>query len=389
MMEVDTTTAGPTVEVAVPAPPPSRAALPGWVAQAARPGGLYLASRAVVLAAMWMASRLAPAQSLGKTVIFWDSGWYLMTARLGYPHALPMTDGRVAQSTLAFFPGYPLCIRAVHRLGFSYEISGLLIAAGAGLATAVLMWLLLQRMWGNDAADRGVALFCFFPASFVLSGTYAEPLVLALAAGSLLALLSRRWITSGVLAALASFTSPHALALAAACAWAAAVAIRQRREWRSLVAPVLAPLGFVAFQLFLWARTGVRDAYEQTHGAWDVHLAPGDTGHKFAEFFRHPLVDVNITVAVVGTLFLAVTLWLLVKSRPPGAVLIFTIGMMVPVMVSSTLGARPRFLMTAFPLVAVLGRWVRGNAFTAALAASATLLGCFTVLSVHSLLATP
>ena len=62
---------------------------------------------------------------------------------------------------------------------------------------------------------------------------------------------------------------------------------------------------------------------------------------------------------------------------------------MLPVMLAATLGARPRFLMTAFPLVAVVGHRLRGNVFTAVLAASATLLGCFTVLSVHTLLATP
>ena len=388
MIEVDSRApARPDIDVAPVAS--RRGTIPAWVAVAARPAGVFLASRAVVFTAMWMASRLPPPQSLGKVVIFWDSGWYLTTARLGYPGVLPFTNGRVAPSTLAFFPGYPLCIRAVHLLGFSYEMAGLLVAASAGTATAVLLWLLLRRLWGDRAADRGVALFCFFPASFVLSGTYAEPLMLALATGCLLAMLSRHWVTSGGLAALATATSPHALALVPACACAAVVAIRHGREWRALAAPVLAPLGFVAFQLFVWNRTGVVDAYVQTNEAWDAHFAPGDTVHKFAEFFRHPLIDVNITVAVVGTLFLAVTLVLLVRARPPAPVLVFPVAIMLPVMLAATLGARPRFLMTAFPLVAVLGRWLRGNAFTVALAASATLLGCFTVLSVHTMLATP
>lgn len=388
-MQVDTTSeAPPSHDVAAAGEQSRPAAIRAWVAMAARPIGIYLASRAVVLMAMWMASRIAPSESLSNIVRFWDGGWYLHTANNGYPQDLPMVDGNVAQSTFAFFPLFPLSIRAVHALGVSYLAAGLVVAGIAGAATAVLLWLLLRRMWGDAVADRGVALFFFFPGAFVLSGTYAEPLMLALSIGCLLALLSRRWILAGVMAAVATATTSHALALAPACAWAAVTAIRQRREWTALAAPLLAPLGFVAFQLFLWNRTGVLDAYMQTHHAWDVRPDVADTWHKFRDFFRDPLADVNITIAVAGTVFLAATLVLLVRAHPPGPVLVYTVIVMLPVMVSETLGARPRFLLTAFPLVAVLGR-LRGNAFAGVLAGSATLLGCLTVVSVHTLLATP
>src|SRR5207253_1167110 len=124
-----------------------------------------------------------------------------------------------------------------------------------------LLWRLLARIWGREVADRGTALFCFFPGSFVLSMVYSEPLMLALAIGCLLALLDRRWLVAGVLAGLATGVRPNAVALVAACAWAAAVAIVKRREWRALVAPLLAPAGLVAFFAFLWARTGRPDAW--------------------------------------------------------------------------------------------------------------------------------
>ena len=390
MTQVDTTTEpAPSVSVEVSEEPRERPTLRARTAVVARPAGIYLASRAVVAMAMWMAARIPPPDSVGHIVMSWDGGWYVDTARLGYPHALPMVDGHVAQSTIAFFPLYPLCIRAVHLLGFSYRMAGLLVAGVAGLVLVVLLWFLLRRVWGDAAADRGVALFCFFPGAFVLSMTYAESLMLALVVGSLLALLTRRWLLAGVLAGLATATTSHALALAPACAWAAVVAIRQRREWRALVAPLLCPIGFVAFQLFLRARTGVAGAYVKTHEAWGVRVDVAVVWHQFRDFFRHPLGDMNVTVAVAWAVILAVTLVLLVMARPPGPVLIYALGALAPILVSEGLGARPRFLLTAFPLVAVLGRWLRGNAFTAVLAGSATLLGCFTVLSIHTLLATP
>ena len=388
-MQVDTTTeAPPSLDVTAPGDG-GRPAVRGWAAMTARPIGTYLTSRVVVLSAMWMASRMAPPDSLSHALRFWDGGWYLQTASGGYPQALPMVEGHVAQSTFAFFPVFPLCIRALHALGFSYQAAGLTVGGAAGAVTVVLLWHLLRRMWGEEAADRGVALFCFFPGAFVLSGIYAEPVMLALSTGCLLALLSRRWVLAGVLAAVATATTSHALALAPACAWAAVTAVRQRREWSALAAPALAPLGFVAFQTFLWNRTGVRDAYTQTHQAWDVRFDVADTWHRFRDFFGQPFGDVNITIAVAGTVFLAVALILLVRARPPAPVLVYTVVVMLPVMVSETLGARPRFLLTAFPLVVVLGRRLRGNAFAGVLAGSATLLGCLTVISVHTFLATP
>jgi hypothetical protein len=361
-----------------------------WTGVAARPLGIYLASRFVVLIGLWTASRLLPGLGLITTATAWDGGWYLMAAQDGYPHSIPLIDGHAAQSTIAFFPLYPLSVRAVHALGFPYRPAALLVAGAAGMVAVVLLWLLLRQLWGREAADRGVALFCFFPGALVLSLSYSEPLMLALAIGCLLALLSERWVTAGVLAALATATRPNAIALVAACAWAAGAAIRTRRQWRALIAPLLAPAGFVVFQLFLWARTGAVDAWYRTqHEGWEERLALDATWHKIEETIHHPLSEVNIPVALAGTVVMVVTLVLLIRARPPAPVLVYAIGIMFLALVSETLGARPRFVLTAFPLVVAPGRWLRGNGFAITLACSATLLGSFTVVSMASRLATP
>jgi hypothetical protein len=384
----ETTGSAPT-PYPVPAPPPRPRRLPAWVAVVGPSVAVYGASRMVVFAALWMASRLVPSVGLASAVTAWDGGWYLTTARLGYPARLPMVDGHVGPSTVAFFPGYPLCIRAVHGLGLSYEAAGILVAGLAGLATVVLLRLLLERLWGRVAADRGVALFCFFPGAVALSLTYSEPLMLALTVGSLLALVSRRWVTAGVLAGLAGATRPNALALLPACIWAAVPALRNR-EWRAAAAPLLAPLGFLAFQGYLWAHTGHADAWLRTQQeGWDERIDIGATWGRIVEFARHPLVDVNITIAVAGTAFIVVALVLLVRARPPAAIVVYTVGVVALALSSHTLGARPRFVLTAFPLVTVFGRWLRASAFPAVIAGSAVLLGAMAILSVASRLATP
>lgn len=362
-----------------------------WASAVLRPIGVYLAARLVVFVALWSASRLAPATGLATMVSAWDGGWYLEAARDGYPTGLEVVDGKAVQSTVAFFPLYPLCIRAVHGAsGLSYQAAGLLVAGLAGIVAVVLLRALLKRLWGPEAADRGVVLFCFFPGALALSLTYSEALMLALTIGSLLALMSRRWVTAGVLAALATACRPNAIVLVAACGWASFSAIRAGRDWRSLAAPLLAPAGFVAFQGYLWARTGAADAWWRTQReGWGEHLAPDATWDKIAEFAEAPLVDVNITVAMAGIAFVAIATVLLVRARPPGAILVYTAGIVLLALLSQTLGPRPRFILTAFPLVAVAGRWLQGNAFALVVGCSATVLGSFAVVSVVSLLATP
>jgi hypothetical protein len=181
-----------------------------------------------------------------------------------------------------------------------------------------------------------------------------------------------------------------AIALVAACAWAAGAAVWKRREWRALIAPALAPVGFVAYMAFVRNRTGMSDAWYRTqHEAWGERISPFALWHHLQDFFEHPFANANVDLRVYGAVFIAVTLVLLIRARPPGAILAYTIGVVVLALGAQTLGARPRFVLTAFPLVAVLGRDVRGVGFSTLLGASAVALGALTVLFCTMPLATP
>ena len=72
---------------------------------------------------------------------------------------------------------------------------------------------------------------------------------------------------------------------------AALLAIKERREWRSLIAVFLAPLGFVAFHVFLRFRTGENLAWFRTQGeAWDEGTSFGLTAiRNTIEAFTRPL----------------------------------------------------------------------------------------------------
>ena len=157
-----------------------------------------------------------------------------------------------------------------------------------------------------------------------------------------------------------------------------------------MAAPALAPLGLVAFFAYLARHTGDAGAYWRTQRqAWDQTIEPKAAYDVLSKFVHHPFADTNIALMALGTVFLGVALVVLVRSRPPGVVLVYTVAVMATALLTPTMGARPRFLFTAYPLVTVLGDELPSPAFSALLGTFATLLGAFTVLSLTSILATP
>ena len=148
--------------------------------------------------------------------------------------------------------------------GLSLLTSGIIITTISGAAAMIGVWALVRHYGGTGAADRATLLIALFPGAFVLSLVYSEGLIVAFVAFGLLALLQRKWLLAGVLGLLATATSPIALAFEVSCLWCAYQEIAKGRNWRVLFAPVLAPLGFVAYQAWLWAHTSNLFAWRVT-----------------------------------------------------------------------------------------------------------------------------
>jgi hypothetical protein len=205
-----------------------------------------------------------------------------------------------------------------------------------------------------------MVLAALFPGSFVLSFTYSEPTMLVLAALALLALLRKHWVTAGLLAALATAARPNALALVAAAAVAAFLAIRRDRDWRSLAAPLLAPLGFVAYMVYLSARTGEPKVWFRVQQqAWNEGASYGWTAlRRVGEFFVHPFSSAVNGITVVCVIALVVMLAALWRARLPAPLTAYTLVVVGLMLLPATVTARPRFLITAFPLlIAVAAVW--------------------------------
>ncbi|MBO0746942.1 MAG: hypothetical protein J2O47_01260 [Acidimicrobiaceae bacterium] len=315
----------------------------------------------------------------------WDGGWYLTAAQHGWPHAVPIAQGWPAYSTLAFFPAFPFAIRAVAFLGFGYIAAGVITALIFQVAMAVLLWSLVKEIWGEAVAERGMLLFLFGPGAAVFTLIYSEPMLLAASAACLLALRRRWWLAAGLLAAVGTAVRPVGVALVGCCAWEAAKALRSDREWRALVAPVLSPLGVLAWTGYLWAHTGNPFIWSQAEKAWDDSFDPLTL---FTRFFRtevtHTGQRLPHILPVAGALFCVVALVLLIKAKAPAALIVFSVIVVFISVSSRVVGLRPRLIETAFPLVMVFGYWFKGTLHTLLLGCAAVVLGGLVFLTLAS-----
>lgn len=368
-----------------PAPPPW-----SWAALAL-PAVVFLSSRLVTMAVAHVARLMKP-QPLTAVLSRWDGQHYLEIARNGYPSSLPPGSGTGSQSVHAFFPGFPVLLRGVARTtGLAENTAGVVTTIAMGTLAAVVIWLLARDLAGEATATRAVLLFSFFPGSFVLGLIYSEGLFLLFAAACLLALHRRRWVAAGLAAAVCGATRPTGLVLALCCAWAAAEAVRSRRQWSALAAPALAPVGFLAWSVYLAGRTGSATSWlESQQDGWGQGFDFGaHTARSIGNFVVHPLDDFNRMVCVLTIVLVAAGLVMLWRMRPPAVLWIYTAGILFPSLFSAILTSTPRFALTAFPLHVAAARSLTGNTFAVVLAVSAGLMGMLGLIAATSLLFTP
>ncbi|MEU6327894.1 mannosyltransferase family protein [Streptomyces sp. NPDC047049] len=210
----------------------------------------------------------------------WDWGHFLHIASEGYfpGEAGPWRNGW--DNREAFFPGFPLLLRAVHTVIPDWATAGLLISFVAG-AVAVLALARIARLHLPDerAGRRAVLFLLLSPCAIFLAAGYTEALFLALALPAWLAAQRQNWPAAAALAALATAVRVSGLFLAAALAVHFAVTVRTRRQWRALpwlALPALPPLVYSAYlrmhtgDWMAWKHAEERGWYRDFHAPWEA-----------------------------------------------------------------------------------------------------------------------
>jgi hypothetical protein len=353
---------------------------------------MLAASRLVMMAVVW-ASRYVSHPVVGglaggrrfDSLAAWDGGWYILAAQHGWPRAVPMSHGLPAYSTLAFFPAFPLAIRAVASLGVGWILAGILVSLAFQIAMVVLLWQLATEIWGQPAGERGLLLFLFGPGAVAFALVYSEPMLIAAAAACILALRRRWWLVAGLSAAFGTAVRPVGVALVGCCIWEAIRVARAERRWRPLIAAVLSPLGILIWTAYLWAHTGNPFIWSQAEKAWGDAFDPLTLMKRF---FFHELTPQGQPLPrylpVAGALFCLAALVLLLKARPPAMLVVYSVLVVLISVSSRIVGLRPRLIETAFPLVLVFGYWLKGSVYSMVLSCAAVALGAVLLLTLTS-----
>ena len=344
----------------------------------------YLLARALTVAA---AAAIHHYKSLGADLSIWDGTWFIRAAEHGWPAHLPMVHGHAARSTIAFFPAFPLTLRGLtDATSLSPLVVGLLVSGVTGLTAVIAIGMLVRHYADSRRATRATLLFAVFPGTFVFSLAYAEGIAITCVAFGLLALLRRRWWLAGVLGLVATAASPIALAFVLSCAWCAGREILRHRTWRSIVAPLLAPLGFIAYMAWLWAHTGVFSAWRLTErGGWKSYPSLAYPVHVITTFAFNPTAPTETgQILFAGTVITVVGAVLAIREPQPAPLLIYGLTAALLTAASSPVGLRPRFIMLAFPLVLAYGTRLRGRVYIGAVVVSALLLIAMTILELGS-----
>jgi hypothetical protein len=294
----------------------------------------------------------------------WDGRWYIEIILKGYPRQVPPdVTYDMLEARAAFFPLYPLAVRAFDVIVPGGQVTAALVLNFLlGAAFLFLVGLLAREIFDLEVAERSMVLMALFPGSFVLSFAYTEALLLVLAAGCMLCLLRRQWLLAGVLAALGTATRPNGLALVAACVVAAVLAVKDRREWRSLVAVALAPIGFIGFQWWVGWHAGEAGVWFRVQSeAWGEGASFGLTAiTNTVDAFAHPLTSPTDTITAASFVTMLVLLWFATRERLPWPMVAYAASVLFLMLMPSTVTARPRFLYTAFPLLISAAAWFRG-----------------------------
>jgi hypothetical protein len=134
---------------------------------------------------------------------------------------------------------------------------------------------------------------------------------------------------------------------------AAMQAIWTRREWRALLAPALTPLGILAYFGYLGHRYhSYTHWFQLEQSGWNQHFDWGAHTVRVLLWLdpkngRHPVFVVVLTVMLAAAV---AGIALMIAARLPLPVTLFGILTILLSITSSAGGARPRFILAAFPV---------------------------------------
>ena len=286
----------------------------------------------------------------------WDAAWHVEIARDGYRYEPGVP------SNAAFFPLYPLLIRATHALlllpanDYWWFVIAIAISNVALLIGLTYFRALLAMDFDEDLISRTITYLLIFPTTFFFSGVYSESSFLALTVAAYYYARINRWLLACILAALATLTRSQGMVLALPLL----IEYLHERNFRlqkigwNITAFALVPTALLAFALFLKLKFGSWTVMFDVQSIWERHLMW--PWHPLAWFLRyapplspehHDKLDFGFLLLLLGAAVAGLRrLRISYSAYIWTAVVFFSCWGM--------LGSIPRFDLVIFPLFIVL-----------------------------------
>ena len=307
-----------------------------------------------------------------ETLCRWDTIHYINIAEHGYSYT------KDTEHLLGFFLVFPFLVKIVAFVFRDFFISGLLISfAGsvtAGYCLQKLVWLDGED---NDEAAKALWYFYLFPTSYFMVVPYSESVFLALSIASFYFARRRRWLTSGLLAALTSATRINGIVLlpallAEAFLQEGKVAIK-KAFWL-----FLSPLGLLANFLNCWYVSGNAMAYveiQKSHFSQNTILPWSNVISLVEQYFNsrpssYKTMSIESTIValfITAFLLLAAWRWLRISYQ------IYAWGQIALLLTASWIISFPRLVLVIFPIFIILASVARNEEIHRLLSVTTTL----------------
>jgi Dolichyl-phosphate-mannose-protein mannosyltransferase len=253
---------------------------------------------------------------------FWDSfarfdtGYYEGIAWNGYT---PVPGGR---SNIAYFPVYPMLIRAVGSLfgrhHAIYYIAGIGISWVCFILAMVTLYHLARLDLPPRRAERAVLLTAIFPFAFFYGVAYSESTFLLFVVLAFFLFRTRRWLLGGLCGAVATATRVPGILVVPALAWLAWRNLEPTRHGRISAAAglLLSASGFGAYCFYVYWLTGHPFEWAATLERWGNGYHPGGAPwtapaallrqlftHPYRYLTTDPMASIDTLYGVTGMAF--------------------------------------------------------------------------------------
>jgi hypothetical protein len=401
-------------------PSPSLLALvrSSWAALASRPAlrdamlAFWLTRPTVLLVGLLAVTAIGAAPSatasLGRDAVAtlparFDSGWYAGIAHEGYEWQHRFDR----QQNLAFFPAYPLLMRAAgavigdresparddHILRYTW--AGLFISLAAFFWGAWYLSRIARELLEDERATSAVLLLSAYPFAIFYSAAYTESLFLLCAAGAWYHFRHSQWLPAALFGVVAGLSRPNGFFLTIPLVLLAlgvrdggpvsspGTPLRQPIRPIALAVAAMPAVGMLIFTLYIYQLTEIWFAWARMHGAWGrsfgaAHISFAQTGSA-AGVLQLAAAQPFQALNTLGLAFALTLVWPVWRTVGPAWSLFVLVNVLPPLAAGGVL-SMGRVTATLFPLFLALAAITSSRTATAWAALFGILQGLAAVL---------